>query len=179
MKNFLILTALAAGLWACSDNKSKQENKYDSGVEYDQHIMSAVTKMQQSLFAVQKGLESTTNADSLLKKYQSSIDSINKTIKEMPAFNENTAFRNAASKLGGFYKKAVGNYYADIAKIYKEVKDTSAATKIIAVIKKIQDEEAQADNDFAKERLVFAKKNGVPVEEVENAATPDTTKAVK
>ncbi|OJU24346.1 MAG: hypothetical protein BGN92_06880 [Sphingobacteriales bacterium 41-5] len=154
MKKSLLAIGLCVLLFACGSGG--QSEKFASATEYDDFITSHITQMQQSLFAVQNAKVDSTEIESTIKKYENQIDSVNKKIKGMPEFDGNKTYRNAASNLGEFYKKSVGTYYADIAKIYSEVKDTTADAKVQEVVTKLQQEEAKADDEFLKEREAFA-----------------------
>lgn len=157
MKQSLLAVGLSILLFACGS--ADQSKKFATAAEYDDFITSRITQMQQSLFAVQNGNFDSTEIESTIKKYENQIDSVNKSIKDTPEFDGNKTYRNAASNLGEFYKKSVGTYYADIAKIYREVKDTTADTKVQELVTKLQEEEAKADDEFLKERESFATKN--------------------
>lgn len=157
MKKNLLAFGLAIVLIACGTGDSTK--KFESAAEYDDHITSRITQMQQSLFAVQNGTFDSTQINDAIKKYEGQIDSVNKTIKDMPGFDGNDSYRNAAANLGEFYKKSVGTHYADIAKIYREVKDTTVDAKVQEIITKLQDEETKADDEFVKEREAFAAKH--------------------
>lgn len=157
MKKNVLAFGLAIVLLACG--QSEQSDKFANAQQYDDFITARITQMQQSLFAVQNGTFDSTQIDTAIKKYENQIDSVNKTIKDMPGFDDNTTYRNAAANLGEFYKKSVGTYYADIAKIYMEIKDSTADVKVQEVIKKLQTEEAKADDEFIKEREAFAAKH--------------------
>ncbi len=173
MYKLIVVIAIAGGLLACQGNK-----KGGKSMDYDQKIMSTISQMQQSLFAVQKGLGDTAvGKDQVFTKYESVLDSLTGNIKSMPAFDGDSAYRDAAAHLGEFYKNSIGNYYVNIAKIYKEVKDTSAETKVNVLLAKLQEEEKVADDSFLKERAAFAGKHGITIE-AENAGEPgaDTTK---
>lgn len=157
MKKNLLALSLAFLLIACDSGDAT--NKFESAADYDDYITSRITQMQQSLFAVQNGNFDSTQIDAAIDKYENDIDSVNKTIKDMPGFDGNDSYRNAAAKLGSFYKKSVGTYYADIAKVYSEAKDTTADAKVQEIISKLQDEEGKADDEFVKEREAFATKH--------------------
>lgn len=157
MKKYFVAFGCFFALFSC--NTTDQSKKFASAAEYDDFIISRITQMQQSLFAVQNGKSDSAQIDGAIKKYENQIDSINKTIKNLPDYNGNKAYRNAAANLGVFYKKSIGTYFADIAKIYQNVKDTTADTKVQELIARLQDEEAKADDEFIKEREAFAEKN--------------------
>ncbi len=173
MYKLIVVIAIAGGLLACQGNKQGGKS-----MDYDQKIMSTISQMQQSLFAVQKGVGDTTVGNDLVfTRYESVLDSLAGNIRSMPAFDGDSAYRDAAANLGEFYKNSIGNYYANIAKIYKEVKDTSAETKVNVLLAKLQEEEKVADDSFLKERAAFASKHGITIE-AENPAEAgaDTTK---
>ena len=159
MKKNLLAIIMAITLFACSGNESSK--KFASGQEYDDYITLRITQMQQSLFAVQNAQVDSTQIDATIKKYENQIDSVNNAIKDLPDFDGNKSYRDAAADLGEFYKKSVGTNYADIAKIYREVKDTTADAKVGEIIAKIEQEEAKADDEFVKERQAFAEKNKI------------------
>ena len=159
MKNYLLAFGLAFSLIACSSGD--QSKKFASAAEYDDFITSHISEMQQSLFAVQNGKFDSTEIESTIKRYENQIDSVNKKIKDLPDYDGNKAYRDAAAKLGEFYKKSVGTYYADIAEIYKTVRDTTADAKVQEVLAKISEEEAKADDEFLNERDAFAAKNNL------------------
>lgn len=154
MKKNLLAVGLVILLFACGS--ADQSKKFSTPAEYDDFITSRISQMQQSLFAVQNGKFDSTQIESAIDKYESQIDSVNKSIKDMPEFDGNKSYRNAASNLGEFYKKSVGTYYADIAKIYREVKDTTVDSKVQELVAKLQGEETKADDEFLKEREAFA-----------------------
>lgn len=165
MKNLVLALGLVFSLIACSSGD--ESKKFASAAEYDDFITSHISQMQQSLFAVQNGQFDSTQIDGVIKKYESQVDSVNKAIKDLPDFDGNKAYRDAAGKLGDFYKKAVGTYYADIARIYKEVKDTTADAKAEEIVAKIGEEEAKMDDEFLKEREAFAQKHNLDLENQE------------
>ena len=161
-KHSLSIYGIALMLVACASKNNNE--KMVSAEEYDDLITSRITKMQQSLLAVQNVQFDSTLIDSVIKRYENQVDSVNTTIKAMPGFEGSNAYRNAAVQLGAFYKKAVGTYYADIAKIYKNKKDTAVDTKADAIVAKITEEESKMDDVFIKERGAFAKKYKLDVD---------------
>lgn len=158
MKKFIALIFIAVMFAACNDDNSAT---YATAGEYDSAISEEITNMQQSLFAVQRGIEDSIAGDEILKKYEAHIDSLGNRIKEMPAYNDDESYRNAAGNLADFYKKSVGTYYRNIANLYKEKNDTSAGTKINQIITQIQEEEKKADEEFHVQRQAFIDKHGV------------------
>jgi len=167
MKHFLLMATLFTGFMAaltsCGDTGKKE---FAGAQEYDQYITSRITQMQQTLFAVQKVTGSEDSASADLSRFVLQIDSVTKNLKELPDYKGNTSYRDAAVRLADFYKKSVSGSYTEIAKIYKDVKDsTMADNKINELIIKLQEEETLADDAFVKEREAFAAKNKIPVED--------------
>ncbi|WP_157558206.1 LIC11966 family surface protein [Niabella aurantiaca] len=168
MKHFLMMatlfTGLIAGLTACGGTDKKGFAKAE---DYDQYITSSITRMQQTLFAVQKVTGSEEQGTTDLGKFASQIDSATTGLKQLPDYNGNTSYRDAAVRLAEFYKRSVSGPYAEIAKIYKEVKDSALAdNRVNELIIKLQEEETLADDAFIKEREAFAAKNKIAPEEV-------------
>lgn len=157
MNKSLLAFGLAIVLIACGSGNRPKE--FSTAVAYDNYITSRITQMQQSLFAVQNGKFDSTQIKPAITRYEKQIDSVNKTIKNMPAFDGNKAYRDAAINLGEFYKKSVGTYYADIAEIYRDVKDSTAEPKVTELITKLQNEETKADARFLTEREAFGAKH--------------------
>lgn len=165
MNKFFMAIGLVFTLIACGSGDPSK--KFASAAEYDDFITSHITQMQQSLFAVQNGKFDSTQIEPAIKKYEGQIDSVNKIVKNLPEFDGNKEYRNAAANLGEFYKKSVGTYYADIAKLYRDVKDTTADAKVDELISKLQAEEAKADDEFINEREAFAAKHKLNLENKE------------
>lgn len=158
MKTSLFAVGISIILFACGGSTEKSK-KFSTATEYDDYITSRITQMQQSLFAVQTEKADSTQIEATIKKYENRIDSVNESIKAMPEFDGNKTYRNAAANLGEFYKKAVGSYYADIAKVYRDVKDSTVDVKVQELVTKLQNEETKADDEFIKERESFGAKN--------------------
>ncbi|MGJ7033461.1 LIC11966 family surface protein [Niabella hirudinis] len=157
-----ILAGFITGLTACGDGGKKEITRAE---DYDQYITSRITQMQQTLFAVQKvtGSEAAELGD--LDRFGAQIDSVATNLKELPDYKGNGSYRDAAVRLADFYKRSVNGSYAEIARIYKEVKDTAMAdNKVNELIIKLQEEETLADDAFVKEREAFAASNKIPLE---------------
>lgn len=167
VKHFLMMTTAIAGLMAILTACGEAGKKEFAGAQdYDQYITSRVTQMQQTLFAVQKVTGSEDPASADLGRFVLQIDSVTKSLKELPDYKGNTSYRDAAVRLADFYKKSVSGSYTEIAKIYKDVKDsTMADNKVNELIIKLQEEETLADDAFVKEREAFASKNKIPLED--------------
>lgn len=168
MKHFLLAATLFAGfiasLTACGGADKKGFAKAE---DYDQYITSSLTRMQQILFAVQKVTGSEEPGTTDLGKFVSQIDSATKDLKELPDYKGNTSYRDAAVRLAEFYKRSVSGPYAEIAKVYKDVKDSALAdNRVNELIIKLQEEETLADDAFIKEREAFAAKNKIALDEV-------------
>lgn len=163
MKKIVIAVTFLVGLVACGD---AGKSKFASADAYDDYITSRVGQMQQTLFAVQKVTADDTTGTADLTGFVNQIDSVAKNIKDLPEYNGNTAYRDAAAKLAEFYKSSVSGSYAEISKVYKEVKDTAQIdSKIAEIITKLQQDETKADDDFMKEREAFATKNNIKLDE--------------
>ncbi|MBZ4189629.1 LIC11966 family surface protein [Niabella beijingensis] len=165
MKHFFIVAVvcLAAGFISCG---GPGEKKFADAGAYDSVITARVDQMQQTLFAVQKVTGADDSATADLGRFVNQIDSVAKSLKELPAYKGNTGYRDAAVRLADFYKKSVSGSYAEIGRIYKEVKDSTLAdNKVNELIIKLQEEETLADDAFIKEREAFAAKNNIKLEE--------------
>ncbi|WP_090389711.1 LIC11966 family surface protein [Niabella drilacis] len=167
MKHFLLMATLFTGFMAaltsCGDTGKKGFTRAE---DYDRYITSRITQMQQILFAVQKVTGSEDPASGDLSRFALQIDSVTKNLKELPDYNGNISYRDAAIRLADFYKKSVSGSYTEIAKVYKDVKDTTMAdNKVNELIIKLQEEETLADDAFVKEREAFAARNKIRLEE--------------
>lgn len=166
MKSFFMMTVLlaglAAGLTACGDAGKKN---FDRAGDYDQYIISRIGQMQQTLFAVQKATGSDDTVTTGLDRFAHQIDSVTANLKALPDYKGNTSYRDAAIRLAAFYKRSITGSYAEIARVYKEVKDSAMAdNKVNELIIKLQEEETLADDAFVKEREAFAEKNKLPLD---------------
>ncbi|ANH82975.1 hypothetical protein A8C56_20075 [Niabella ginsenosidivorans] len=165
MKKALIVTTVLLGFLviACSTPGKKQ---FTDAVSYDQFIIDRMEQMQQALFAVQRVTGSdSSGAQADIGSYITRIDSVTKTLRELPDFNGDTGYRDAAVRLGEFYKRSINGPYTEIASIYKEEKDTAQAnSRVDTIISRLQQEETAADNDFIKQRNAFAAKNHIKIE---------------
>ncbi|MCF3110943.1 hypothetical protein LL912_19310 [Niabella sp. CC-SYL272] len=154
----IAFTVFAVGLAACGASGKKG---FAKAGDYDQYIISRINQMQQTLFAAQKA---TGNEDSAvnLGKFVQQIDSLTKSLKELPDYKGNTSYRDAAIRLADFYKRSISGSYTEIARVYKEVKDSTLAdNRVNELIIKLQEEETLADDAFVKEREAFAAKNQI------------------
>jgi conjugal transfer/entry exclusion protein len=165
MKKYFPVLIFAVVFIACHSEIKKQKNT--SPAEYDDLITSRITQMQQLLAAVQEWKFDSTQIDSVMKKYADQIDSVNKIIKNLSNDNSSKQYKNAATKLGDFYKKSIAAYYANIAKIYRNIKDTAADVKVQKEIAALRDEETKISNELVKERKKFAQKNKLKLENEE------------
>ncbi|MBO9618240.1 MAG: hypothetical protein J7539_04315 [Niabella sp.] len=161
MKKILIAAAALLGVIACSNKE-----KIAQAMKYDQVVMDHMEKMHQTLFAVQRlATSDSVNLQLEATKFASEIDSSAKAIKDLPDFNGNAAYRDAALKLADFYKSAVTGPYLEIGNAYKEIKDTAALhSKVDAIVTKLQQDESVADDDFIKQRNDFAAKNNFKID---------------
>lgn len=163
MKSFFMMAVLfagfTAGLTSCGNAGKKN---FVNAEAYDQYITSHIGQMQQTLFAVQKatGVEDTVAND--LDRFVLQIDSATTNLKALPDYKGNTSYRDAAIRLADFYKRSISGSYTEIARVYKEVKDSALAdNRVNEMIIKLQEEETLADDAFVKEREAFAAKNKI------------------
>lgn len=166
MKSFfkmaVLFAAFAAGLTACGDAGKKG---FANAGDYDQYIISRIGQMQQTLFAVQKATGNDDTITTGLDRFVHQIDSVTSNLKDLPDYKGNTSYRDAAIRLADFYKRSISGSYAEIARVYKEVKDAALAdNKVNELITKLQEEETLADDAFVKEREAFAAKNKIPLD---------------
>ncbi len=167
MKSFFMMAILfagfAAGLTACGEAGKKG---FAKAGDYDQYIISRIEQMQQTLFAVQKATGGDDTVTTDLGRFTQQIDSVTANLKELPDYKGNTSYRDAAIRLADFYKRSISGSYAEIARVYKEVKDSSLAdNKVNELIIRLQEEETLADDAFVKEREAFAARNKIPLDE--------------
>ncbi len=160
MKKLFLMLTVAIGFIACSSpEKGPNGVTYKTPIQYNDYIIGRQTILLEKIMKFADAAKTDLDAaDKLLDEYSADASVMIKEIKGMPAFRNDTAFREAAVNSFTFYKKAFDDYYKEIIRIRKEGA-ADADDQLDKVLEKLTAEEKRLDYAFRINQQSFAAKN--------------------
>lgn len=157
----LIIILILAG---CNNKPPKGANgvTYQSPVQYNDYIVSRQTTIMKNIMkfadVAQQDLDS---AERLLDDYVLETGRIIREVKGMPPYKGDSALRDAAAGIFGFYRKIFDKDYRDIIHLRNEQDglSTEIEDQIDKIVKDIEEEEKGHDNRFQQAQQNFATKH--------------------
>lgn len=164
---YVSLILLTAVLFASCKQAPKGANGvvYKTPAQYNDYIIDRQSTVIKNIMEFSKTAETDLEAaKSLLSKYATQTDSLIVDLKGMPDYNGDSALRNAAVNLFGFYKNIFGGAYKEMVDIRINGGDEAA---IQAIVERITREEEGFDKSFQNAQKAFVKKNKMELKENE------------
>ncbi len=166
MKRLLLLSLILTALVSCKSKPPKGANgvEYKSAVQYNDYIVSRQSTLMKNIMSfVDVAQSDLDSAEVLLDNNVKQIETMIGEIKGMPAYNGDSALRDAAAGIFGFYKKIFDKDYRDILHIRKGADGFSAEadSEIAKIVSRIEEEEKGFDSRFQGAQKVFARKNNM------------------
>jgi hypothetical protein len=166
MRNLLLLLLTGTAIASCKQAvKGTNGVSYDSAVEYNDYIVERQTNLMRNVleFGNMNGAEMDT-AETHLRRYARQAKEMIVEIKGMPAYNGDSAFRDAALKSFHFYLDIFEKDYLDVLAIHKKGRERITAGDVAEanrILEKIGNEEKAHDAAFRKAQENFAEKNHI------------------
>ncbi|MBI3139861.1 MAG: hypothetical protein HYZ15_14885 [Sphingobacteriales bacterium] len=156
----LLLTVLL--LFACKQPvKGKNGITYKTPADYNDYIISRQTRLIKNIITL--GRVAGTHVDSaygMLDTLAAEASRVIDEIKGMPPYREDSAFRDAAVRSFGFYKKLFNEGYKRILFIRQQGGDETeeGSREILDITDKIKREEETLDKQLHNAQTGFAEK---------------------
>jgi hypothetical protein len=171
MRCLFFVLIITAFLSACNQPvKGRNGQVYKSAVQYNDYIIGRQTTLIKNVLDLsaiaQTNLDS---ADKMLNKYVVETDSMIINLNGMPAYKDDSSFRDAAIASFAFYKKIFGNEYKQLINIRKNGGDATeeGVAEMNRIVGDITREEEKYDKAFHNAQKNFADKNNMKLAENE------------
>lgn len=145
---------------------------FSSAVDYNDHIVELQRRIGVKMMKFNEELSSdaatleSVNAE--LKELQSVADDVISNCQKLPAYEKNTALRDAAMDLFKYYKKTFKEDYSRMVQlIYGDELTEESIKELEAILEKVTVDEKVLDERFMKEQTSFADKHGFSLGENE------------
>lgn len=115
---------------ACSGNRSDQD-LITAAIEYDNSVRVHVSEMQHLILNMQEQESDSVLFSEGFKKQTHVMDSLIKSLAKLPKFKGSSAYRDAALRLAGVYKRTTATYFPQIATLYKNAKLTTTDSAVL------------------------------------------------
>jgi hypothetical protein len=161
MKNILlVLILLPVLLIACKESpKSKDGFVFDAPVKYNDYIINRQSKIVKDVIKWANMADTDLDsASAFLGKMAVSISAEIEAVKGMPAYGDNTEFRDAAINSFEFYKRTCRDVYSkllDYRRLGEKMTDADKEAMQV-LVENISKEEKQMDLAFKKAQKNFA-----------------------
>lgn len=171
-KKHLLYLSFVFVLAACKNEQPKGANgvTYKSAVQYNDYIVSRQTKLMRNIMDFVKVAQTDLDsAELMLDNYVKETGTMVMDLKGMPAFKGDSALRDAAVSIFGFYKKIFDHDYRDIIHLRQDQEGdaTVIEERIQQIVKNVEEEEKGYDSRFQGAQKAFAKKNNMKLIENE------------
>lgn len=170
MKKYLLLPVVIILFAACKTKTNMGTNgvTYKTPLEYNEYIISRQMQLQKDITEYTAGAQiSIEEADKGLDKMIRDASVSLKDIEEMPAYNGDSSFRNAAIVLFTFYKTDFSTDFKDMHQIKRKVEGGTGTDEDQQKLEKFSDvvsaKEGPLDARFKEAQTKFAKDNNLTI----------------
>lgn len=161
--SFLLLLLGIASLTSCGSSEAAKAG-FPTPISYNDAIIGEQTKIIENFLA----LANIAGTEEFAAKRTETLNVCDESIKKvsaMPAYEENTEFRDAALGLFKFYKKIIEKEFNDMNTLLLNPDfDTESLNQITEMQTKIAEEEKGYDDRMQKAQQDFASKHGFGIE---------------
>ncbi len=168
MKKYFLIPVIVILLAGCKTKNTVGAKgvAYKTALEYNEYIIHLQMDMKKDITEYTDAANvSIDEADKSLDKIINDASIKLKEIEGMPAFNGDTAFRNAAIALFSFYKTSFSNDFKEMHQLQRKVAAGTATDDVQEKLDKFEDvvseKEAPLDAKFQETQAKFAKENNL------------------
>ena len=167
MKKYLFISGLVIiSFSACKSGHPVGANgvEYKSALEYNNYIIDRQKKIVEGIKSYADALQISTDAgDKELDKVIGVVSTSLTDVQGMPAYNNDSAFRDAAIDLLAFYKKSFSRDFKEMLEIRKKIQDSTQTDNDMQRFNEIKDNvsktEGPLDEKMKEAQGRFAKNN--------------------